>query len=130
MLIFLIDEHRYCIDARAVESVVAWREPTELPGGHQRIWGVLQDRGRVITIVRHPFPDHRSPVHSDERPLRTLVTPTSAGHIGVVASQTFEIEALSLGRMPAHGATLETTRGPATLIECESIASEIVATKE
>lgn len=106
--------------------MVAWHEPVKLPGGHPRIRGVLQDRGRVVTVLQHPFDGSDPPAPTDERPLRILVCSTPQGHLGIVASQTFEIETLTLAGEPSHGTTIETSRGPATFAASDAIALEIV----
>lgn len=85
-LVFAHGEVLYAVDAVRVDAVIPWRDPMPLPGVDAAIQGVIQDRGRVVTVLGDP--EGRRDPPPAARPARIVVCTTRRGLIGLPASAT------------------------------------------
>jgi len=96
LLMFEHGAEAYAVPAAAVEGVIPWRNPAPVPGVSSQVRGVIQDRGRVVTVLRHPT---GRDLHASEEPRRIILCATPEGLVGLpasvtraVTSATFEVE--------------------------------------
>lgn len=124
VLVFSVDRAFYCVKAHDVDAVVAWRTTTPLPGASEAIHGVVQDKGRVVTVLHHPHA--ASELARGEQPLRVLVCPTPQGFVGLPATRTVGIESVDVVAGAENGSVVETSAGPATLLVVAEVARSIL----
>jgi len=123
LLVFSYHEVLFAVDATAADTVIPWREPMPLPGVASEVLGVVQDRGRIVTVLAHPA---GSPV-TDRAPLsRIIVCLTPRGHLGLPASGTKGVTTLEIPTSTAAGQILDTPLGAATYVRPQEIASRLV----
>ncbi len=122
MLVFELEGDRWAIEARRVDSVVAWRPPAPIPEAGTQLAGVVQDAGRIIAVLNNPL--GRPPRDRAHSPNRIVVCNTERGLIGLPATSTFGIEALEA--RGGAGSTLESPQGPAIILDPNDIARALV----
>jgi chemotaxis signal transduction protein len=123
-LVFVARDGLFAVRAERVESVVPWRDPVTLPGSKGLVRGVIQDRGRVIAVLRHP--DGTEPSGSGDAS-RVLICPTPLGFLGLPATRTFAVAAITTARGLEPLAVLDTEHGPATYLEPDELAARVAA---
>lgn len=104
--------------ASAVDAVIPWQAPEPLPRSSPHVLGVVQDRGRLVAVHRHP--DMNQP------PRRLAVCATSYGLVGLAVTGTRQVGTVSLVGEARFGTPLNTSVGDLTLIDPEQIARQMV----
>jgi chemotaxis signal transduction protein len=85
VLMFELAGEAYAVPAATVEGVVPWRNPAPVPGASSHVRGVIQDRGRIVAVLRHPT---GRDVEPKEEPRRMILCMTPEGLVGLPASVT------------------------------------------
>jgi hypothetical protein len=75
----------YAIAASSVDGVVPWRNPAPVPGASSHVLGVIQDRGRIVAVLRHPT---GRDVATKDEPRRMILCETNEGLVGLPATVT------------------------------------------
>ena len=117
LLVFLQGETRLAVPAGVVEGVIPWQKPSELPMSSPHVHGVIQDRGRIITLRRWK---------SEATPARVLVCATRAGLIGLAATTTHSVGSVTIKGAVRTDTPLDTDVGILTLLDPEALADEMV----
>jgi purine-binding chemotaxis protein CheW len=123
LLLFQLGGVTFGVGADDVERVVPWAEPAPIPQGDARVRGVVQDRGRIITVLRHPT--GRSP-HQDVEPTRIVICMSRHGLVGLPAELTRDVVTVGLREGVVAGETTDSSVGVVTVIEPKSIVQSIV----
>jgi hypothetical protein len=84
LLVFEFGRDRFAVEARRVESVVPWRNPSRIPGTDARVHGVIQDRGRIVVVMAHPAGITPAPNPPEGKLI--VVCSGARGHIGLPAT--------------------------------------------
>jgi hypothetical protein len=85
VLMFEHDGEAYAIPASSVAGVVPWRNPAPVPGASSHVRGVIQDRGRIVAVLRHPT---GRDVATKDEPRRMILCATGEGLVGLPATVT------------------------------------------
>lgn len=128
LLVFELDGMLFGIDARRVDSVIAWRKPVPLPQGAPPILGVVQDRGRIITVLRHPTAEVPGSEHTDAAHARLVVCETPRGHLGLPASSARTVGTVELEDEPRHGAVVSGSEGSLTFLDPSQLVAAVSGT--
>jgi chemotaxis signal transduction protein len=123
LLVFELDGATFGVDARQVEGVIAWREPVPLPRGAASVLGVIQDRGRIVTVLRHPTGAGGDAPSAAL--LRIVVCSTPRGHLGLPAASARSVGSVELVDEPHHCAVVEGSAGALTFLDAEALAAGI-----
>jgi chemotaxis signal transduction protein len=123
LLVFAYGDVLFAVDAVAADTVIPWREPMPLPGAGQEFLGVVQDRGRVVTVIRHPAGSTPS-----ERPqfARIIVCNTPRGHLGLPASSTRGMAHLPVPDKLRANEVFDSGAGPITYVQPEELVGRLV----
>lgn len=100
LLVFEFGRDRFAVEARRVESVVPWRTPSRIPGTDARVYGVIQDRGRIVVVMAHPaaiMPTAKPPAGK-----LIVVCSSVRGHIGLPATSARAVGNFSLASVPVQ----------------------------
>jgi len=84
----LVFEHGgtlFGVDSVRVDAVIPWRAPMPVPGASPAVRGVVQDRGRIVTVLWDP---EARPRAEESLPIRIVVCSTRRGLLGLPASAT------------------------------------------
>lgn len=125
LLVFEFEGARFGVAASDVDAVVAWVEPVPLPRAGGPIRGVVQDRGRVVPVLRHP--SWGEPLDQED-PRRIIVCRTSSGLLGIPATTTRAIAATAILGELVPG-VIETDQGTLTFVAPEATAERIVGSR-
>ena len=120
LLLFEYSDQLLGVSAEVVDAVIAWRQPARMPGSPPSLAGVVQDRGRIVAVLRSPLGDGAS-VDCQ----RILVVSTAYGYIGLPAQETREVRTVELADEPVSGGLIDSSEGPLTYLDPEAIAAEL-----
>ena len=126
LLVFGLEGALFGVDASDVDAVVAWSEPVPLPRGGTSVLGVVQDRGRIVSVLRHPS---GRDVGVDERPRRIVICRTRSGLLGLPAATTRAIAPVAIAGEPTPGSVVDTDAGALTFIVPDVLAEQIVGAR-
>jgi chemotaxis signal transduction protein len=118
LLMFEYAGDAYAVRASSVDGVVPWKAPSPVPGASPRVRGVIQDRGRIVTVLTHPA--GRAAALSVE-PLRIIVCDTRAGLVGLPATATRAVWSAELAADPVAGAVYDGAKGAYLFIDASRI---------
>jgi len=118
-LVFEFEGTAFGIEARHVEGVIAYRPPAPIPQGNPGLRGVVQDTGRIISVLGHPAA--RAHV-GGERVVRIVVCSSSKGLLGLPATGTSGVQSLSLAQIPDFLDVIDTPGGAITWLEPDQVA--------
>ena len=104
--------------ASAVDSVIPWQQPEPLPQSSPHVLGVIQDRGRLVAVHRHP--------ELDQPVKRLAVCTTRLGLIGIAATETRHVGAISFDGEVQLNTPLRTSAGDLTFVDPERLAAAMV----
>jgi chemotaxis signal transduction protein len=124
-LVFELDGALFGVEAHQVDTVIAWREPVPLPRGAASVLGVIQDRGRIVTVLRHPT--GTAGRTSAAALLRIVVCGTPRGHLGLPAASARTVGSVELLEEPRHGAVVDGSAGALTFLDADTLAAGIGA---
>jgi hypothetical protein len=122
LLVFGLEGALFGVDASDVDAVVSWTEPVPLPRGGTAVLGVVQDRGRIVSVLRHPSGAERS---GDDEPRRIVICRTRSGLLGLPASSTRAIAPVAIFGEVIPGGVVDTGAGTLTYIVPDAIADRI-----
>ena len=114
LLMFEFAGDAYAVRAGCVDGVVPWKAPSPVPGAGTRVRGVVQDRGRIVTVLAHPAGRATTP-SSD--PLRIIVCETPAGLVGLPASATRAVSSAEFAAEPVANGVYDLPSGACTFID-------------
>ena len=114
LLMFEFAGDAYAVRAGCVDGVVPWRAPSPVPGAGTRVRGVVQDRGRIVTVLSHPA--GRATTASSD-PLRIIVCETPAGLVGLPASATRAVSSAEFATEPVANGVYDLPTGACTFID-------------
>jgi CheW-like protein len=114
LLMFEFAGDAYAVRAGSVDGVVPWKAPSPVPGAGARVRGVVQDRGRIVTVLSHPAGRATTP-SSD--PLRIIVCDTPAGLVGLPASATRAVFSAEFATDPVANGVYDLPTGACTFID-------------
>lgn len=123
LLVFGFGGSMFGIDAPRVDVVAAFRTPTPLPRADARIDGVVQDRGRIVSVLRHPT---GRAVDASTSATRLLICTTEHGHLGLPADSTHATGAVTLHAEPVSGAVVDSSEGALTYLDPAALARALV----
>jgi chemotaxis signal transduction protein len=103
--------------AIGVDSVIPWQTPEPLPLSADEVLGVVQDRGRLVIVQRYRA--------VAERPSRLVVCRTKGGLVGLAATATRMVGAITIQGALQIDAPVHTSAGPLTIIDPERIAERM-----
>lgn len=122
LLVFAFGDVLFAVDAVAADTVIAWREPMPLPGVVAEVLGVVQDRGRIVTVVSHPT-GTASGVSAPAS--RIIICSTPTGHLGLPATSTRGVASFAIPETLDANQVFDTSWGPATLVKPSEIAGRL-----
>jgi hypothetical protein len=125
LLVFDYDRIAFAVEAARVESVIPWRDPVPLPRATTEMAGVIQDRGRIVTVLQHPA--GVAGAARGELPRRILVCPTGRGHVGLPATSTRLVGEVELRGALASGAIVDSSVGALTFVDPEALVARLIA---
>lgn len=128
LLVFELGGALFGVEAARVDAVIPWREPVPLPGAVD-LAGVVQDRGRIVTVVRDPR-GRRSPAGTGDPPARIIVCATKRGHLGLPASSARAVGTVALRTFEAPGAEVETSEGVLVWVDPDALVLGILGEGE
>jgi chemotaxis signal transduction protein len=114
VLVFEYDAHMFAVDAKAIDAVVAWRDPTPVPQGDEWLLGVLQERGRIVAVLRHPLGRAET---SAQAPLRVIVCATKRGLLGLPTTATKAVDSIAFDEEPVHAMAVDSSAGVVTYVD-------------
>ena len=126
VLVFSYGQVLFAVPARVAETVIRWQDPMPLPGASAAFMGVVQNRGRIVTVMRHP-----AGTSGQEMPAltRIIVCATPRGHLGLPASGTRGvIEVAGVALKPS--AVFDSTFGPVTFVAPDEIVHRLTGVAE
>jgi hypothetical protein len=126
LLVFGLEGALFGVDASNVDAVIAWSEPVPLPRGGSPVLGVVQDRGRIVSVMRHPSGAESS---GEDTPRRIVVCRTGSGLLGLPASTTRAIAKVAIVGEAIPGSVVDTDAGALTFIVPDLLAEQIVAAR-
>ncbi len=116
LLVFEYGNDLFAVPAPCVDSIVTWKEPVSLPGSDPRVFGVIQDRGRIVTLVCHPT-GRRVEGPSAVQPKRVIICTTPRGHVGLPATTTRVVGSIELTCAPSPFSVCDSDLGPFTYLD-------------
>jgi hypothetical protein len=114
LLTFEFAGDAYAVRAGTVDGVVQWKTPSPVPGAGPRVRGVVQDRGRIVTVLTHPAGRVTAP---STDPLRIIVCDTAAGLVGLPASATRAVFSAEFATDPVANGVYDLPSGACTFID-------------
>jgi len=123
LLTFEFLGQKFGVEARTVDTVIAWRDPVPLPRGGQDVRGVIQDKGRIVAVLAHPAAGNAGSAHRN--PSRIIVCTTSRGYVGLPAMAA-EVGAVHLHASPTAGAVVDSSVGAITYVDPEELVSLVL----
>lgn len=115
LLLFDFDGVLMGVPASTVDAVIGWRTPSRLPCATVGIAGVVQDRGRVVTVLESPLATSAPP--SGATPHRLIVCKTKKGFVGIPAEATRAVGTVYLAIEPISGEPIDSSEGPLTVVD-------------
>lgn len=113
LLIFHFGALQLAVPAEAVDAVISFRRPSPIPLSDVVWAGVVQDRGRVVAVLRKPF-ESAGDIASARR---ILVCRTRRGYVGIPARRTRGVFDVGLAHEPIPGEVLASTEGNLTFLD-------------
>jgi chemotaxis signal transduction protein len=113
VLMFELAGEAYAVPAAAVEGVVPWRNPAPVPGASSHVRGVIQDRGRIVAVLRHPT---GRDVEARDEPRRMILCSTPEGLVGLPASVTRAVTQAEYSGEPKLHAVYASKEGAYTFV--------------
>ncbi|HEX6274819.1 MAG TPA: chemotaxis protein CheW [Polyangiaceae bacterium] len=113
ILMFELADEAYAVPAAAVEGVVPWRDPAPVPGASSHVRGVIQDRGRIVAVLRHPTGRN---VEANGEPRRMILCSTPEGLVGLPASVTRAVTQAEYSGEPKLHAVYASKEGAYTFV--------------
>ena len=110
-------ELAFAIRAEVVDSVVPWQAPAALPKAARHVHGIIQDRGRLVTV--------RKPELEGAKARRIVLCKTSRGMIGLPATSTRSVGTVVVKGALKLGTPIDTDRGALTILDSEELAREM-----
>lgn len=126
LLVFELEGARFGVEAGDVDAVIAWREPVSLPGASGPVRGVVQDRGRIVSVLHHPA---SATVTYQDDPRRIIICRTRSGLLGLPASSMRAVSNVEVLGELVPGEPVETDAGNLIFVAPDAIAESIVATR-
>lgn len=123
ILVFRFADASFAVEARAVEAVIVWRKPTPLPQSDPWLDGVLQERGRIVSVLAHPTAGAKP---SAVEVSRVVVCPTSRGLVGLPATMTETVDSVMFSELPVHAVAVDTTVGIVTYVDPEQLIQRLL----
>lgn len=120
----LVFEHGgtlYGVAAHSVDALIAWRKPAPLPASVAGLAGVVQDRGRIISVLTSPLGRHAEPAP----PRRIVICTTAYGFIGLPCGETRRVGPVVLAEEPVSGEVTDSSEGPLVWVDAERIVEEL-----
>ncbi len=113
LLLFEYGERVHGIRAASVDAVVAHQPPAPLPATVQAVAGVVQDRGRVVVVLRSPTgaPEDAGVVR------RLLICRTERGFVGLPCSTTRQVGRVVVNEPLTPGKLLDSSEGPILFVD-------------
>lgn len=115
LLLFDFEGVLMAVPAGAVDAVIGWRTPARLPCATAGIAGVVQDRGRVVTVLESPLTISAPPDRAT--PHRLIVCKTPKGFVGIPAEATRAVGTVYLAIEPISGEPVDSSEGPLTVVD-------------
>jgi hypothetical protein len=106
------------LPATSVQSVIPWKTPAIVPGADARIRGVIQDRGRIVTVLNDPS---GRAANVAEQPARIIVCEVEGGLVGLPASVTRAVGSVTYPTSPASYCMYDGSAGPHMYLDPEWI---------
>ena len=123
VLIFEFDNHTFAIDAAAIDAVVAWREPAPVPQGDAWLLGVLQERGRIVTVIKHPLGRTETCRFT---PSRVIVCSTERGLLGLPTTVTKTVDTVAFEQEPIHANSVVSSIGVVTYVDVAELIKSLL----
>jgi chemotaxis signal transduction protein len=128
LLIFDFDGVLMGVPASSVDAVIGWRTPSRLPCATPGIAGVVQDRGRIVTVFEGPLGTAKS--QSSSTPHRLIVCRTVQGFVGIPAETTRAVGTVYLAIEPISGEPVDSSEGPITVVDPEHLVEQCLGNAE
>lgn len=122
LLLFVYSGVSYGIPAEAVDVVIAWDDPAPLPASLPGFAGVLQDRGRVVSVLASPL---GRPVEGRVEARRIVICATARGFLGLPCTATREVGPVTLAATPTPGEVVDSSEGPIVYVDPEALLAEL-----
>jgi chemotaxis signal transduction protein len=119
----LVFEHGgalYGVPAQSVDALIAWRKPARLPASVPGLAGVVQDRGRIISVLTSPLCQP-----SEAEPRRIVICVTAYGFIGLPCGETRRVGPVVLAQEPQSGEVTDSSEGPLVFVDPERVVEEL-----
>jgi chemotaxis signal transduction protein len=120
LLMFEHGGEAYAVPAASVEGVIPWRNPAPVPGAAPHVRGVVQDRGRIVTVLCHPTGRN---LDSRDEPRRIILCRTPEGLIGLPASITRAVTPATFAMEPKLYGVYAGRDGAYTFVAPQSLRS-------
>ena len=114
LVLFRYGSEVYAVSTSAVDSIVPWRTPVPLPRVSTIVQGVIQERGRIVTVLSHPAGMGSS---DGGNAVRTIICATDMGFLGLPATETLRLGAVQLHAEPKPGQVVDSEVGLFTLLD-------------
>jgi chemotaxis signal transduction protein len=115
LLLFEFDGSILGVQADRVDAVIPWRDPAPLPSASASVAGVVQDRGRIVAVLRTPLAATSTDKKASSR--RILVCATQRGFLGLPADSTRGVLSVDLASEPAPGELVDSSQGPLAYVD-------------
>ena len=121
LLLFNYGNAMFGVKAQDVDTVIAWRAPSPLPQSGTNLWGVLQDKGRVVAVLAEPIESENPKL--PETCKRILICSTPSGLVGLPATTTRGVEVIKMDEEAIHATVIDSEQGALTYLEPEKLVA-------
>lgn len=115
VFLFEYEGDKYAVSASQVVGVIPWQNPVPLPRSDPRVWGVLQDRGRIVVLLAHPRAEPQA--SHTRKAARIVVCSTDRGYVGLPATATLSVGPVQFPDEPHPLETVDSSAGALTYLD-------------